>query len=1008
MVFLKTRVLCQKDEKPMRVVMSWLNDHGTLHRPMGQDLAGHAQAIAAALTASGSEALTMPATQWAKAFWVAEIAEVQAHPQADSLSVCQVNDGSGQLRQVVCGARNVRKGMKTILAKPGSVLPGTKAPLESCRLRGVESQGMLCSASELWVEDLFGDEDGIIDLQVCGQEGAIVGQALFDLLPADWVIELEITPNRGDLLSHQGIMRELAGLGLATMAPCAMTARSIGWASMVGQGPSRDSSRDPGQNSGQESAQDQSWLEAPAPASAQISQQMSPYPAPTLATPDCPLMALWAIDLTGCAATVSQNNPGQNNAGHSNSGQSNDQGDAVEAGQSQIAVVTPAWMRRRLLDVGVKTHFPAVDITNYSAFDVGQPLHAFDGDLIQGQIMVRGSKAGESFEALDGTLCHPAPGCVVIADDAGIISLAGVMGGARTACRPSTRRVVLEAAYFEPKSIARAGQASAILSQARSRFERGVDPMGVVAAGSRAVQWLCSALGAHCSGPHISGQAPQISQSISLSLDLVQQMTGAQLDAGQQIERMQGLGATCTQANSLDTAMVSVQPPSWRHDWHTPQDCVEEILRLNGYQDINSCGADFSVGTLFGAQPPGFVRCEGEKGLDFHAPWAVRRFCVAQGLFETVNWSFCSQADCAFFAPQGLDPDTLRLSNPMTQDQSALRPSLVPHLLSIYRRHQSMGILCPGLFEVGPCFFGPNPQDQHTVVSVFLPIHGAWDWQRGQLLSIAASAGQDKNSSVRLPSKADLLPDACTFYDVKAMAEALMRDMGLISALDADKQAHLGRFSWRAGGPQWGHPGQSAVVEVWHQGQSLGDVGMLVRLHPRLGHEAFVFSLDLSGLARTGLSVGAGQNQSLTGQGSPSSDASDPHLVGPSAGFTPSLQPVYKDLSFFLPPDLPVGQLLETLVGLEGLDLADLQVRELIDLPLASGRLLVGESGSDQPCDTQTPDEGGASWRRSITVRAAFQPTKQTWTADQLMDRMEALVCAAATCGASLRGSLAP
>ena len=330
---------------------------------------------------------------------VAQINAFSQHPNADRLSVCDVNDGTNQHRQIVCGAKNFRPGDKVPVALPGAALPnGLK--IKVSKLRGVESQGMLCSPSELLLSE---DSDGLLILS----PEAPVGAPLATLVPADTILDVEITPNRPDLLSHFGLAREIA-------AVTAKPLRSLA-------------------------------IEEP--------NTVANDSVAITALRECPFYSARRVE-------------------------------HVRVGPS------PDWLRVKLEAAGLRPINNIVDITNYVMLELGQPLHAFDADKLQGGINVRLANEGENFLALDGREYMLTPRDLMIADAARAVAIGGVMGGEDTGVTETTRHVLLEAAYFLPSSIRRTARTLNLPSDASYRFERGVDPGMTLRASQRAAELM--------------------------------------------------------------------------------------------------------------------------------------------------------------------------------------------------------------------------------------------------------------------------------------------------------------------------------------------------------------------------------------------------------------------------------------------------------------------------------------------------------------------------------------
>src|SRR4051812_21507015 len=380
----------------MKLSLNWLREY--------VDLPATTDALAELLTMSGLEVEAIHTRGAAfPNVVVAQIRESVQHPNADRLSVCQVDDGSGPLRQIVCGAKNYQVGDKVPLALPGAVLPGD-FKIKAGKLRGVESNGMLCSAKELQLAD---DADGLLILS----PEARLAAPIAELFPADTVFDLEVTPNRPDLLSHLGIAREVAALSGVPL-------------------------------------RGKRWRQA----------ELNYSHGVEIAAEECPFYTARLIE-------------------------------GIKVGPS------PEWLRQRLEAVGLRAINNVVDITNYVMLDRGQPLHAFDADTIAGDLKVRLAEEGEKFPALNGVTFELKPHHLVIADAQRAVALAGVMGGAETGVSATTTRVWLESAYFLPSCIRRTSRELGLLSDSSYRFERDVDPAGLVVASQEATQLLTEIAG---------------------------------------------------------------------------------------------------------------------------------------------------------------------------------------------------------------------------------------------------------------------------------------------------------------------------------------------------------------------------------------------------------------------------------------------------------------------------------------------------------------------------------
>ncbi len=802
----------------MKALFTWLTDHIQL-KDQGATMGHQVHNIQETLTRAGFEATAARAHGWADGFQVARIERVDRHPNADTLNVCTIVTKDHGTLTVVCGCATVRAGLHVVLAMPGCVLPGQKDPLKGAKLRGVDSQGMLCSATELWVDDLFVD-DATAGRIIHVDQTVPLGTAFSALLPEDYVFHVDVTANRGDVGHHYGLARELACLGMGTL------------------------------------------IQPDPPTLPQASGMVD------VQTDACTHMHLCRV------ANVHQG-------------------------------TTPPAMRRRLLEMGVKCHFPCVDMTNYWAEDCGQPLHAFDADAIQGTIRVRTSVQGESFHALDDVTYTLPDGAVVIEDDAGLLSLAGIMGGKRASCTPDTRTVILEGAIFDPRVIGRTGRAVAITSQARHRFERGVDPCPVLDRLATAVQWVAHQCGGTVDTVTSYAPTPPARPVIDFDHGLVHKLGNASIDIATTVDRLQRCGA---HVMPTENGRLSVQPPTWRYDWHNEPDCVEEVLRLNGYDDV--------VKVPFCGQPVACARQDYSgteySGTPYHMHWKARRFCIAAGLYETVTWSFIDKKMAKAFCPSAIQgTEDMTLANPLSKDLAVMRPSLIPSLMGVYRHHVRFSLPCAPMFEVAPVFWGRNPDQQHHVLGMLVPKNRPKDWHGSC---------------------------APTFYDVKGLVDRLMTTLG----------AEPG--TWRAGGPEWMHTYQCAELMVPNRDEPVAWIGAV---HPTFDCPVWAAEIMMDRVCI---------NQNRT------------------AYRVPALQPVYKDLSFFVPKDGNVGPVLNAIKAAGGQTLVDLHLVDMF-YDATSGQ--------------------------SVTIQATFQPLgHESFTADQLNGLMTTLVQCATQHHWTLRGSL--
>jgi phenylalanyl-tRNA synthetase beta chain len=527
---------------------------------------------------------------------VAKVLAKDKHPNADKLSVCLVDDG-GKQWSVVCGAPNVAAGQTIAFARIGAVLPGN-FKIEGRKLRGVESQGMICSRAELGLPK---DNDGI---WVMG-EGPALGTDVGSLMgPADDVLEVEITSNRPDCLSHRGLARELAAALGKTLKPLSSTlAESLAKTVSV-------------------SVEDSAA---------------------------CPFYGARLIE-------------------------------GVKVGES------PAWLKTRLEAIGLRPINSVVDITNFVLHDVGQPLHAFDADkLAGGKIVVRRSKAGEKFLALDHKEYALPEGLLVIADGDQPVALAGVMGGEPSSVTAETTRVVLEGAYFAPSEVRRSSQKTRLRSDSSYRFERGADYAAAKDAAARAAALILQLAGG-TAAKATEASAPRAARApIKTSAARINSILGTTFAGAELLGTLKKIAAEF----SGDDSSFVFAPPTWRHDLATANDLAEEVGRFLGYDRV-----PYTLSPLTPEAATITPVADSSRRL--------RARLSALGFSEAYNYDLLSEKALAAarLSSEGLP----RVDNPLSEDWAVLRPSLLPGLLKNAQYNLSRGADAVRLFELGKAY----------------------------------------------------------------------------------------------------------------------------------------------------------------------------------------------------------------------------------------------------------------------------------------------------------------
>jgi phenylalanyl-tRNA synthetase beta chain len=692
----------------MKFTLSWLKDH--------LDTEASLAVIAETLTKIGLEveSVTDPAAKL-RDFTIARVIEAKQHPNADRLRVCMVDTGADEPVQVVCGAPNARTGMKSVFSAPGTYIPGKDITLGKGVIRGVESNGMLCSAAELQLSE---DHDGIIDLPA----DAPVGQVYVDWLgDSDPVIEINLTPNRPDCTSVHGIARDLAAAGLGTLKASAAIG-SVEPRAVKGQFP------------------------CPVSVKLDFTDNFKGF---------CPAFALRLVK-------------------------------GVRNGPS------PEWMQTRLKAIGLRPISALVDITNYVTFDRGRPLHVFDADKVKGNLVVRRARNGEEFLALDGKTYAFDEAMVVIADDNGVESLAGIMGGEHSGCDENTTNVLIESALWDPFNIAQTGRKLGIITDARYRFERGVDPAFAIPGCEMATKLVMDLCGGTPSELIVAGDSPDTGKVIDFPWAETKRLTGVAVHPVEQKVILQTLGFHVSGTGDH----VKVAPPSWRPDVEGKADLVEEVIRITGLDKV---------------KPEPLPQQQTVNGpvltLLQRRTRAAKRVLAGRGMMEAVTWTFISEAQAKLFGRSAAMLPVLKLSNPIAADLSDMRPSLLPGLLTAAQRNADKGFGDVALFEVGQIYQGDGDTDQKIAAACV---------RRG----MAKASGIGRHWSVPA-AEVDV-------FDAKADAFAVLASLGV----------SLGGLQVVPGGPAWLHPGRSATLQFGPQ----NPIGCFGEVHPQV-----LKALDIKG-----------------------------------------------------------------------------------------------------------------------------------------------------------------
>ena len=678
----------------MKFTLSWLKTHLNTDADLPTILKG--------LTNIGLEVegVENPAEKLG-AFRIAKVLTAERHPQADKLQVLTVDAGDGAL-QVVCGAPNARAGLVGVFGTEGAVVPVNGMVLKKTAIRGVESNGMMCSFREL---ELGEDHDGIIELGADAPVGQVYAEwAGLD----DPVIDVSITPNRQDCMGVRGIARDLAAAGLGTL-----NALIVPTIEAAGPGPD-----------------------------------------------------VRIEDADGCPAFFARTVRG------------------VKNGSS------PEWMAKQLKAIGQKPISTLVDITNYIMIDLGRPLHVYDMATLKGGLVARHGRPGEQVLALNGKTYAIDDSMTVIADDEAVHDIGGIMGGEHSGAQDGTTDVLIECAYFTPERIAVTGQKLGLTSDARGRFERGVDPAFLDDGLSIATYLVTHLCGGSASEATRAGNPPVVAKTVTYDPAQCLALAGVDVADAEQKRILESLGfaveghdATFEYQDGVPVttpATWTVTVPSWRRDVDGWPDIVEEVVRIVGLDQVPSTPLPRAPGVAKPTTTP-------EQAIERR----VRRTAAARGLAEAINWSFISEKEAA-----AVGGGAWTLANPISEDLKVMRPSLLPGLLSAARRNVDRGAASVRLFELGRRY--QADKERATVGFVLAGEKLARGWQTGKAQPFTA-------------------------FDAKGEVTALLAAAGA-------PVANLQSFGEASGAY---HPGQSGTLRLGPK-TVLAEFGVL---HPSLARQ---------------------------------------------------------------------------------------------------------------------------------------------------------------------------
>ncbi len=643
----------------MKFSVTWLKDHLETDATLGE--------ITDALNAIGLEVEGVEdSAERLAGFKVAKVLTAEKHPDADKLQVLSVDTGEGDPLQVVCGAPNARAGMKGVLGLPGAVVPANGMQLRKSAIRGVESNGMMCSVRELELGD---EHDGIIELP----DDASVGHAFAAYQGSSPIIDVAITPNRPDCMGVYGIARDLAAAGLGTLKPIAFPKFEASGA--------------------------------------------------------CPV-EIRTDDPEGCPAFYGRVIKG------------------VKNGPS------PDWLQQRLISAGQRPISLLVDLTNYLMLAFGRPAHAYDLAKLSGAVVARRAKAGEQVLALNEKTYTLDGSMVVIADDAQVHDIAGIMGGEHSGVSDGTTDLLLEIAYFDPARIGVTGRKLGLASDARTRFERGVDPEFLDDGLDLLTGLIVELAGGEASESVRAGAVPSEPLVVTFDTGLTSRLGGVDVPDDEQRRILESLGFVVAED-------WQVTCPLRRNDIEGAADLVEEVVRIHGLDKVESVALPRMDGV---ARPTATPAQQLERKL--------RRAAAGNGLNEAITWSFISEDEANV-----VGGGHWSLDNPISEDLKVMRPSLLPGLLSAVRRSFDRGSASVRLFEIGRRYLADG--EYPALVAVMAGDAAPRSWQHGKARSFDV-------------------------YDAKAQCLALLKAAG----------APVDRLQVMGEAGDIYHPGQSATLRL--------------------------------------------------------------------------------------------------------------------------------------------------------------------------------------------------
>ena len=642
---------------------------------------------------------------------VGYVVSKEKHPDAEKLNVCQVNVGEEENLQIVCGAPNVDAGQYVIVAKVGAKLPGIK--IKKAKLRGVESQGMICSLAELGLSKSVVPKNYQEGIYVFETEQELGSDVVEVLGLNDYILDLSITPNRADALSMRGLTYELG----------ALYNNKVDFKDV---------------------------------------EKEEDYEATSLQV---------AIESDSCRNYVGQ------------------------VVKNVEVKSSPLWLQTRLMNSGIRPINNIVDITNYVLLEFGQPMHAFDKDLVGDKIVVRDAKEGEVLETLDGEERKLQTTDLVITDGTRAIALGGVMGGKNTEVSEETKNIILESAYFNPTSVRRTSAAHGLRSDSSARFEKGIDPNMQKAALARAVELILEL----CPNAVVESSVGVVNKVddkvVEITTSYINNYLGIILSTEEIVAILEGLSFK-VEASGED---LVVKVPTRRPDISIKQDLVEEVIRIYGYDNLASTLPKFSKTT--------------KGGLTYSQRMVrdLRAVYASLGFNDTINYSLVSEEEATQYTLE--DHHKVRLLMPMTETHSTLRQSLIPGLLNTVQYNVARKQKDLKLLEIGRVFFGSGDDNIQPKETVYLS---------------AALTGEERSTKWLKESS------TLDFFAAKGYLEVVFERLGLEEKVTYKKSTLEGM-----------HPGRFAEVYLGEK-----RIGFIGEVHPQVADKlglntTYVFEINL-------------------------------------------------------------------------------------------------------------------------------------------------------------------